>query len=83
MIMKVSALIEQLKSMPQDAEVMHLWDGALRTNIEIVYLSKCGTVVTSDYGMVCYSEEQRPLDAPSKEQDPYWETAKDPNEEEL
>ena len=72
--MKVQALIEALQKMPQDADVTHLWDGEPRTNIEIVYLARGGFVVTSDFEMVCYSNESRPADAPTAKDDPYWET---------
>ena len=76
--MKVRALIEALKSMPPDADVTHLWDGEPRTAVEIVYLARGGFVVTSDFDMVCYSEESRPKDAPTEKDDPYWQT---PNKE--
>lgn len=72
--MKVKDLITALEKMPQDAEVMHLWDGDARTTIEMAYLSKNGTVVTADFGMVCYSSDTRPMDAPTSEEDRYWET---------
>ncbi len=72
--MKVKDLISELKKMPADAEVMHLWDGEARTTIQVVYLSKNGTVITADYGEVCYSSESRPIDAPTSEEERYWQT---------
>ena len=72
--MKVKDLIKELEKMPQDAEVMHLWDGEARTAIEVVYESKNGTVITSDFQQVCYSSSTRPIDAPTKEEERYWET---------
>ena len=62
--MKVSELINALAQMPQDAEVLHLWDGEARTAINHVWLSRGGDVVTADSGIVCYSEETRPMFIP-------------------
>lgn len=77
--MKVKDLITELEKMPQDAEVMHLWDGEARTTIEMAYLSKNGAVITADFGEVCYSSESRPIDAPTREENKYWETPKGNN----
>lgn len=63
--MKVSQLIECLKHMPQNANVMHLWDGEARTSIEFVWLAKSGDVITADGEMVSYSDEDRPSSVPS------------------
>jgi len=67
-------LIEILQAMPQDAEVLHLWDGKARTTIEVVWLSRDGRIITADKGMICYDTETRPPDAPTKEEDRYWQT---------
>ena len=72
--MKVHELIDNLKTLPQDAEVLHLWDGKARTTINVVYESKGGDVITSDYDMVCYTTETRPKDAPNSEDSRYWNT---------
>lgn len=72
--MKAKELIEILKTMPPEATVTHLWDGLARTNIEHVWLSRGGFVVTSDFGMVCYSNNERPQNAPTEESDPYWKS---------
>lgn len=77
--MKVRNLITELEKMPQDAEVLHLWDGEARTTIEIVYLAKNGTVITADFEEICYSSASRPLDAPTREEYRYWETPKENN----
>ena len=81
--MKVSELIKCLKEMPEDAEVFHLWDGEARTIINHVWLSRSGDVITADSGMTCYSTETRPIDAPTKEEDRYWETPSDEDAEPL
>nr|BDD48126.1 hypothetical protein 42 [Balneolaceae bacterium] len=72
--MKTKELIEKLKEMPQDAEVYHLWDGELRTGINVVYESKGGDVVTADNDMVCYTDSSRPVGAPSEAENRYWKT---------
>ena len=75
--MKVSELIDKLKCMNQDANVSHLWDGELRTNINLVYMGKTGECVTSDYDERAYSNSGRPLDAPDAETDRFWRTPKE------
>jgi hypothetical protein len=77
--MTVKELIEELEKMPQEARVFHLWDGEPRTAINIVYESKNGRVITSDYSMVCYSDEARPKGAPTVSQDEYWHTDLEPS----
>jgi len=79
--MTAEQLIEELRKMPKDAKVLHLWDGAPRTEIQIVYLSREGDVVTSDYGQECYHEECRPVGSPTEAEDKYWRTAENPEEE--
>lgn len=80
--MKVNELISRLQEMDQDAEVLHLWDGELRTSIEHVYMGKTGDCVTADNGMVAYSNRGRPVDAPDEGGDRYWETP-DPDVDEV
>jgi hypothetical protein len=70
--MKVSELIEALRTMPADADVLHLWDGEARTGIEHVWLSRDGNVITADDGMVCYSTGTRPVTAPTSDENKYW-----------
>jgi hypothetical protein len=71
--MKVKELIERLKLMPPNADVWHLWDGEVRTEIERVWLARSGDVITSDVGMICYSSETRPVISPKSDEDPYWQ----------
>lgn len=80
--MKVRELIEKLQLMPMDADVLHLWDGEARTAIEFVWLSQDGNVISADFGMVCYSDETRPVGAPTKAQDMYWKTPEAPQDDE-
>ncbi len=63
--------------MPQDATVSVLFDGELRLDVNVVYESKGGEVVISDYDMVCYSTDSRPKDAPTEDEDRYWSTESD------
>ena len=70
--MKVSDIIEKLKTLPQDAEMGHLWDGAVRSNVDCVYLAKSGMVVGAPEYQSAYYDEDRPKDAPSEDEDPYY-----------
>jgi hypothetical protein len=67
-------LITLLAEMPPNAQVFHLWDGELRTEIQHVWLTRDGRIGTSDDREVCYSTEDRPVDAPTTEENPYWST---------
>ena len=70
--MTVIELIGLLNGMPRSAEVRHLWDGEPRTDIEHVWLAKDGSVVTADHGEYCYSDEGRPIGAPTPDEKPMW-----------
>lgn len=59
--MKNEELIKILSELPKEAEVLHLWDGSPRTSIEIVYLSKSGNIITSDYGQYVSDNEHTPV----------------------
>lgn len=80
--MTAAELIERLKQMPPTAEVFHLWDGCLRTAIEHVWLAHSGVVATADHDQVCYKDGDRPADAPTSKQQPYWHTPRSPDEPE-
>ena len=70
--MNVAQAIKILNTLPANAPLHHLWDGALRTEIEHIYLGKTGKVVTADWGENSYEDDGRPVDAPSSEEDRYW-----------
>lgn len=72
--MTARELIEELKKMPPNAEVSHIWDGAARTTIEHVWLANSGEVVTADRLEVVYDDEDRPVGAPKSVDQPYWKT---------
>lgn len=69
--------------MPQDAQVYHIWDGEPRTRINVVYVSKGGDVMTADFSQDCDSTKSRPINAPSVEEQTYWQTEKDPNSDSI
>lgn len=70
--MKVNQLIEILKTMPPEAKVFHIWDGEPRTEINIVYLSKAGHVMTIDNHQPIYSKMALPEDIDSESNKTYY-----------
>ena len=72
--MKVRELISALTKLDMDADVFHLYDGELRAEIECCYIGKSGHCVTADHDAVCYSDDGRPISAPSKDECKYWRT---------
>lgn len=76
--MTAKELIALLATMPPDARVWHLWDGGLRTEIEHVWLARSGAVATADNNEVCYDDKDRPSDAPTSKNAPYWGTPEGP-----
>ena len=73
--MKAHDLAKKLLEGP-DLEVSHIWDGAARTSIEFVWVAKGGRprIVTADCGEVVYSDVDRPISAPTVEEDACWRT---------
>jgi hypothetical protein len=57
--MTVKELIKELKKMPREARVFHIWDGEPRTEIQSVWKTKKG-VMTMDKDEPIYNEEYRP-----------------------
>jgi len=76
--MTVSELIKILQKMPPDAQVLHLWDGELRTAIEHVWLTRDGQVGTADFEEYCYIRASWPADATLKAGQSYWMTPSAP-----
>lgn len=58
--MRVNELIGILQTMPEEAEVFHLWDGEARTEIIKVWFSHSGCVITADDEEECYSLDTCP-----------------------
>lgn len=50
-----------------------LWDGAVRSYVEGIYLSRSGDVVGSPKGQPAYYDEDRPKNAPYAYTEPYFE----------
>lgn len=80
--MNVKELIIKLLDMPLHADVGHVWDGELRTQINCVWETNSGAVATSDFNAVVYSQESRPIGAPTEEEDRYWRTENNYKDEE-
>ena len=72
--MTAAELIEELKKMPPEAQVWHLWDGGLHTEINHVWLARSGCVATADDAQLCYDGNQRSQGVPTSEEDRYWRT---------
>lgn len=71
--MRVRELIEALRGMPQDADVWYLYDGAARGSADVCYLARSGEVMLGFEEAVVYYDEDRPADAPSVADAPYWQ----------
>lgn len=74
--MTVKDLLKVLKTMPKDLEVWHLWDGDARTQVNHVWISRDGRVITADTEEPCYKTSVRPPSAPSKKQLSVWVTGR-------
>ena len=70
----VKQLREQLSDFPDDAQVRYIYDGAARGEAIITWLAKGGFVVISDGQEMVYSDRDRPLGAPTVEQERHWST---------
>lgn len=68
----VSGLIAALQHMPQDALVGTVHDSAVRRFPDVVYESVCGVVVLSEFGEQISPGCDRPKDAPTQAQEPWW-----------
>lgn len=73
--MKVSSLIQLLQGMPSNAQVNYVWDGAARSRVEHVWLSRSGQVMLADCGDTVYSSRSQPENAP---EDSPWNTPVSP-----
>lgn len=55
--MKVAELIERLREMPPAADVWVLWDGAVRSEVEVVYQARGNRVVLKEGDEPVYHRE--------------------------
>ena len=72
--MKVHELIATLGTLPREADVQVVWDGAARSDVRHAYLSRKGSVMLADAGEVVYDDADRPETAPSVAEARYWRT---------
>lgn len=79
--MKVSELIAKLNELPQDAEVKYIFDGCARVRIDFAWLCKGGHVALTHFSEVVYADKDRPINAPNVEEERYWRTEDDPENE--
>lgn len=70
--MTVGELIAQLMKLPQDQDVKMLWDGAARSDVEIVYVAKGRYIVLAPLDEPCYNDDDRPEDAPLSTDNRHW-----------
>lgn len=71
--MIVEQLIAALQQFPKEAEVLYLFDGALRGECARLYATKSGHVaIASSHEEVVYLDEDRPIDAPASREDCFW-----------
>ncbi len=53
--MTTAELITKLQTMPPTANVGYVWDGCVRSTVEVVWLTKSGEVALADYGDTVYT----------------------------
>ena len=70
--MTVLELITRLKALPGDASVFLLYDGALRREIDVVWEATSGAVGVGGRDEPVYDDDDRPVGAPSENDNPYW-----------
>jgi len=74
--MTAKQLIIELEKLPSQvratAHVSMIWDGASRSSVEEVWLSKNGEVCLHDGEHVVYADGDRPSNAPSVKTKQYW-----------
>ena len=70
--MTVAELIEALRGMPDDATVEALYDNFCHMNIDNVWLGRAGIVLLVGGGELVKYTEDRPINAPTKEEDRDW-----------
>lgn len=70
--MTVKMLINQLTTLPPEAPVLLLSDGALRNELENVWMAHSGRVGLGANDEPVYDEEDRPAYAPTERTEPFW-----------
>lgn len=72
--MNVGELLTILTEIKSDTEVKLVWDGEARTCVRNAYISKGGDCILVGSGEVVYEDYNRPLESPTKDEEPYWHT---------
>jgi hypothetical protein len=70
--MTVKELIKELQLMPENAGVGIVYDGAIRADAGKVILARSRIVAIKAMNEPLYYDEDRPVGAPTSEEDPYW-----------
>lgn len=70
--MTVTELRVLLETMPPEAEVTSIWDGAARSQFDVVYVSRRGDVVLAQRGDTVYYTQDRPKTAPTESENGHW-----------
>ncbi len=78
--MNVIQLINKLEELPNDAEVVAIYDGFCSIQVDNIYLSKGGRVILVDDGAV-YEDEDRPDGAPLQSEEYCWIASKGEEDE--
>ena len=58
--MTVKELIASLQEMPQDVDVMYVWDGEARSKVQYMWYALSGRVMLCDARENVYTKEDRP-----------------------
>lgn len=73
--MTVAELITRLQALPQDCNVVALYDGGYGVQyIECVWIAKGGQCILVPEGEVLSKDDQRPKWAPDKNTEEFWES---------
>ncbi len=70
--MTVAELIAELAKMPQDANVMLVWDGGARSEPEMIWVAQGGSVLLGPLEYPLYYDKDRPPGAPTSKENVYW-----------
>lgn len=85
--MKVGALIEKLKEFDPELDACFVWDGAVRSEVCVVWKTRGNAhhdpvLAMSPFGETVYHDHDRPEGAPTQKESRHWSTEADPNPEE-
>jgi len=67
--MNVKQVIEQLQTLPKDANVFYVWDSEPRSEVEEIYVAQSGKVILKTEDDVVYNENEKPTSVLSGSQE--------------